>query len=123
MSGVKYFDIASKIPKLVEFPLFNNFFPNLAKFWDLNIFLLFNFLDLNKFPDFLACFIPFPLTSNLLISLLLLFFLEAGLLSLFLLKADLLPSFLWKAGLSNDLIVLSIEVNRAAISLKHWINC
>ena len=37
--------------KLVKFPLFDNFFFDLAKFQDLDIFLLFDFPDLAKFQD------------------------------------------------------------------------
>ena len=108
--------------KLVEFLLFDNFFPNLAKFWDLNIFLLFDFLYLNNFSDFLACSILFSPTLNLSTSLLLSFLLETGLLSWFLLETDLLLLFLLEAGLLGDPVVFSIEVNRAAILLKPWMN-
>ena len=116
--GVKNFGPTSIASKLVEFPLINNFFPNLAKFRDLNIFLLFNFLKLNNFLDFLACCISFLLIPNLLILLSPLFFPEAGLLLLFLLKADLLPSFLLEAGLLDNLVIFSIEMSGAIILLK-----
>ena len=110
MLGVKNFGLASIALKLVEFPLFDNFFLDLAKFQDLDIFLPFDFPNLDNFLDFLACSIPFSLTPNLLTSLLLLFLSEAGLLLSFLLKADQLPLFLLRAGLSDDLIVFTIEV-------------
>ena len=123
MSGVKKFGPASVALKLVEFPLFDDFFLDLAKFWDLDIFLLFYFFDLNNFPDFLACFIPFSPTPNLSTLLLPSYFLEASLILSFLLKADLLPSFLIGAGLSGGLVVYNIEISRVAILLKFSINC
>ena len=123
-SGVKNFGLTFIVPKLVEFPLLDNFFPNLAKFWNLDVFSLFdfpdldNFQDLDVFPDFLVCFILFPPIPNSSTSLSPLFSPEAGLLLLFLLEADLLPSFLLEAGLSGDPVVFSIEVSGAAILLK-----
>ena len=121
--GVKNFGLSSVMSELVKFPLFDGFFLDLAKFQDLDIFLLFDFLDLNNFPDFLACFTPFLPTPNSSTSLSPLFFSKASLLLSFLLKADLLPSFLLKAGLSGDLVVFSIEISEAAILLKLWMNC
>ena len=109
-SGVKNFGPASVMLELVEFPLFDNFFADLAKFRDLDVFSLFNFPDLDNFLDFLACFILFLPTPNPLTSLLPSFFLEADLLSSFLLKANLLLLFLLRAGLLGNLIVFSIEV-------------
>ena len=93
-------------PKLGEFPLFDEFFPDLADFWDLDIFWSFDF------PDFLACSTP---QSNPSTSLLPSFIPKTGLLSLFLLEADLLLLFLLGAGL---LVVLNIEMSGAAILLK-----
>ena len=55
-SGVRNFCPASIASKLVKFPLFNNFFLDLAKFRDLNVF-----------SDFLACSTP-PTTPNSLTS-------------------------------------------------------
>ena len=98
-SGVRNFDLSSVVSKFVEFPLFDNFFLDLAKFQDLDIFSLFDFPDLNNFLDFLAYSTPFSPISNLSTLSLLLFFLDAGLLLLFLLEANLLPLFLLKAGL------------------------
>ena len=115
--GVRNFGPTFVALKLVEFPLFNNFFLDLAKFWDLDIFLLFDF------PNFLAYSTPFPPIPNLLTSLLSSFLPKAGLLLSFLLKADLLPLFLLGASLSGNLIVFSIEVSTIAILLKPWINC
>ena len=94
VSGVKIFGLSSVTSKLVELPLFDNFFLNLAKFQDLDVFVLFNFLDLDNFPDFLACSIPFLPIPNPSTLLLPLFFPEVGLLSLFLLEVDLLLLFL-----------------------------
>ena len=128
VSGVRNFGPGFITLKFVEFPLFDAFFLDLAKFWDLDIFPLFNFPDLdnfpdlNNFPDFLACFILFSQTLNLLALPLLLFFLEIDLLLLFLLKADLLLLLLLEAGLSGDLVVFNIEVSRAIILLKPWMN-
>ena len=96
------FDPVSITSKLVEFSHFNDFFPDLAKFQDFDVFLLFDFPDLDNFLDFLACFIPFLSASNPSILLLPLFLLEAGLLLLFLLEADLLPLFMLGAGLSDN---------------------
>ena len=115
---VRNFGPASIVLKLVEFLLFDNFFHDLAKFQDLNIFLLFNFPDLDNFSDFLAYFILFLPTSNSLTLLLPSFFPEAGLLLLFLLEADLLPLFLLEAGLSGNPVVLNIKMSEVAILLK-----
>ena len=120
--GVRNFDRSSVALKLVEFPLFDNFFLNLAKFWDLDIFLLSDFPNLDYFLDFLICSTSFSLTLNLLTSLLSSFFLEAGLLLLFLLKANLLLLLLLKASLSDDPVVFSIKISKAAILLKLWMN-
>ena len=117
-SEVRNFDLASVASKLVEFPLFDDFFLDLAKFQDLDVFSLFDFPNLNNFPDFLVCSIPFLLIPNSSTSPLPLFFPETGLLLLFLLKADLLLLFLLKASLSSNPVVFSIEVSGAAILLK-----
>ena len=103
---------ASVTPKLGEFPLFDEFFLNLADFWDLNNFLPFDF------PDFLAYFTLSPPTPNLSTLPLLSFFLEAGLLLSFLLKADLLLLFLLETDLLGNLVVFNIEMSRATILLK-----
>ena len=90
-SKVRNFGLASVASKIVKFSLFDDFFPDLAKFWYLNVFSLFDFLDLNEFsdlnnfPDFLACCKPFPPILNPSTLPLLVFFLEAGLLLFFLL--------------------------------------
>ena len=111
-SGVRNFGPSSVASKLVEFPLFDNFFPDLAKFRDLDVFSLFDF------PDFLAYFTPFLPTLNPSTSPSPSFLPKAGWLLSFLLEADLLPLFLLGAGLSGDPVVFSIEVSEAAILLK-----
>ena len=103
-SEVKNFGPASIALKLVKFPLFDNFFSNLTKFRDLDVFLLFNFPGLDNFPDFLVCSILFSPTPNSSTSLLPSFLPEAGLLLLFLLEFDLLLSFL--LGLTCQVIQL-----------------
>ena len=108
--GVRKLGPDSVMPKLGEFPLFDEFFPDLADFRDLDVFWPFDF------PDFLACFTSPP---NLLTSPLPSFLPDAGLLSSFQLEADLLPSFLLGAG---SLVVLNIEVSEAIILLKPWMN-
>ena len=117
-SRIRNFGLAPVASKLIKFPLFDNFFLNLAKFQDFDVFLLFDFPNFNNFFDFLAYSKPFLPTPNPLTLLLPSFLLEVGLLLLFLLEADLLPSFLLRAGLSGDLVVFSIEVSEAAILLK-----
>ena len=116
--GVKNFGPSSVALKLVEFLFFDNFFPDLAKFQDLDVFLLFDFLDLDDFFNFLACSTLFSVTPNSSILPLPLFLSKARLLLLFLLEANLLPLFLLRAGLSDDPVVFSIKVNEAAILLK-----
>ena len=84
MSGVK--------SKLGKFLLFDDFFLDLA------VFSLFDFLDLDDFPDFLASFLPPPLIPNL--------------------TTLLLPFPISGLDTSGDLVVLYIEVNEGAILLK-----
>ena len=43
-SGIKNFGSSSIVLKWIEFPIFDDFFPNLAKFWDLDVFSRFDFL-------------------------------------------------------------------------------
>ena len=119
---MKNFDLSSVASEIVEFPLFDIFYFNLAKFRDLDVFLVFDFFDLNNFLNFLAYSTLFQLTSNLSSLQLLSFFPEIGLLLLFPLKANLLPLFLLQAGLSGNLVIFNIEVNRATILLKLKIN-
>ena len=102
--GFKNFGPSSVVSKLVKFPLFDNFFLDLAKFQDLNIFSLFDFPNLDNFPNFLAYSTPFLPTLNLLI---------------------LLSPTLSCSGVnfSGGTVVFSIEMGRAAILLKPWMNC
>ena len=116
--GVRNYNPASIATKLVGFLLFDNFFLDLAKFQDLDIFSLFNLFDLNKFLDFLLCSTQFLPILNLLILLLPSFFLKVGLLLLFLLKANFLLSFLPEASLLVNSVIFNIEVNGVTILLK-----
>ena len=114
---IRNFGSSSVVLELVKFPLFDDFFPNLAEFRDLNVFSHFDFLD------FLVCFTPFLPTPNLSTLSLPSFLSKTDLLLLFLHKADLLLWFLLGAGLLSDPIIFSIEVSSAIILLKPWINC
>ena len=121
--GVRNFGPSSVASELIEFSVFDNFFPDLAEFQDLDVFSPFDFSDLNNFslfdfPNFLACSTPFPPIPNLLTSSSPSFFPEASLLLSLLLEADLLSLFLLKAGLSSNPVVFSVKVSRAAILLK-----
>ena len=102
-SGVKNFGPSSVALKLVEFPLFDNFFFDLDEFQDLDVFSLFDFPDLDDFPDFLAYSTPFPPTPNPLTS------------------PSPTPNRS-RVNLSGCTVVFSIEVSRDAILLKPWIN-
>ena len=109
--------------KLGEFPLFDEFFLGLADFQDLNVFSLFEFPDLDDFFDFfdfLACSTLLQLNPST--SSLPLFLLRASLMLSFLQEAGLLLSFLLEASLLGDQVIFNIEVSRAAILLKPWIN-
>ena len=114
---VRNFDLAFVILNLVKFLFFDNFFPDLAKFKDLDIFSLFDFLNLDNFFD-LAYFILFLPISNLSTLLSPSFFSEASLLLSFLLKTDLLPSFLLRVDLLGNSIVFNIKVSGIVILLK-----
>ena len=111
--------IASKLSESLLFASFFNFsffdFPDLNNFWDLAYFWFYNF------SAFLACFILLPPNSSIL--LLPLFLPKASLLLLFLLEANLLLLFLLGVSLSSDPVVFNIEVSKAAILLKLWMNC
>ena len=111
--GVRNFGPSFVVSKLVEFPLFDDFFLDLANFPDLD-----NFQDLDVFPDFLAYSTPFLLIPNLSTLPFPSFFPKAILLLLFLLKANLLLLFLLGTSLLGDLVIFSIEISRAAILLK-----
>ena len=118
VSGIKNFGLVSIVSKLVKFLFFDNFFFDLVKFRDLDIFLLFDFSNLDNFSNFLMYSIPFSIILNSSTSLLPSFLLETHLLSLFILETDFLLLFLLETDLSSDLIVLNIEVSGAAILLK-----
>ena len=62
---VKKLDLFSLVLKLGDFPVFDNFFPDLANFWDLNNFLIFNFIDfsIDLQP---SSIIPTSLVANIL---------------------------------------------------------
>ena len=100
MSKVKKLDFVSVISKLDKFLLFDNFFFNLAKFWDLNNFLSFEFLDLNNFLIF--GFRNFSI--NLLLSLLL--------------SILLAISTLLVINIYNNIIVFSINLSNVVILLN-----
>ena len=104
---VRNFGLTSIALKLVRFLLFDNFFPDLADFRNLDNFLSFKFPDLNKFwffnfHDFLIIFLLL-LIPNLLTLL-------------FLTSSRLEVNFF------NNIIIFSIKINRPAILLKLQIN-
>ena len=103
-SGVRNFGLSSVALKLVKFPLFDNFFLDLAEFQELDVFLLFDFFDLDNFPDFLVCFTLFPPIPNL---------------------STLLSPTSSHLGVdfSDDTVVFSINISEDAILLKPWMNC
>ena len=96
--AVRNIGLISIASKLIEFPLFNDFFPDLAKFQDLDVFMLFNFPDLDNFLNFLV-YSTLPPTPNSLTSPLLIFS-HSGI------------------NLFSSTVVFSIEVNEVAILLK-----
>ena len=103
MSRIRNFGLASIVLKLSKFPLFNNFFHDIVDFWDLDNFLPFKFLDLDKFWlfnffNFLAIF-SLPLIPNLLTSSL------------------PTPNHL-RIDLFNSTIVFNIKISRAVIIVK-----
>ena len=106
-SGVRNFGPSSVVSKLVEFPLFDNFFPDLAKFRDLDVFSLFNFPDLNNFQDLdnFPVFNNFPHFSiNLLLP-------STP-------STSLAVSISLATSTCDDTVVFSINVSGAAILLK-----
>ena len=102
-SRVRNFGLSFVALKLVEFPLYDNFFPNLAIFRDLDIFSLFDFPNFDNFPNLLACSIPFQPTSNLSTS------------------SSSIHSYSG-VNFSDGIDVFSIEMSGAIILLKPWIN-
>ena len=105
--GVRNFGPSSITSKLVEFPLFDNFFFDLAKFQDLDVFLLFDFLDLDNFWD-LDDFPVFDNFSHFSINL--------SLLSMS--PTSSVVSTSLATSTCNDTVVFSIDVSDAAILLK-----
>ena len=98
--GIRKLGPISLVPELGEFPLFDEFFPDLDDFWDLA-----DFCDLDVFwpfdlSDFLAISTPLPSTSS----------------------PPSLSSISSNVDLSGSAAVFSIEVSRAAILLKPWMN-
>ena len=88
--------------KLGKFPLFDNFFPDLADFWDLDSFLVFddfwdldNFLIFNNFPHFSIDLSPLSMPP-----------------------ISLAASISLATSTCYDTIVFSIDVSGATILLK-----
>ena len=93
-SRVRKLGPVSVAPELGEFPLFNEFFPDLDNFWDLDVFWPFDF------PDFLAISTPPPLIPS---------------------PPSPSPTSS-EVDLSGGAAIFSIEVSRTAILLKPWMN-
>ena len=106
-SGVKNFGPSFVASKLVEFPLFDNFFPDLAEFRDLDVFSLFDFPDLDNFRD-LDNFLVFDNFPHFSID-------SSPLLT---------PSTLLAASTSSatstcdDIVIFSIDISGTVILLK-----
>ena len=67
--GVRKFNVFSWILKLSEFPLFDNFFLELAEFWDLGVFSNFDSFLLFDFANFLIDLLsPSTVSTSLVIS-------------------------------------------------------
>ena len=111
-SGVRNFGLFFVALKLVEFLLFDNFFLDLAKFQDLDIFSLFDFPDLDNFSlfDFL------DLDNFLVFNNFLHFSIDSSPFSMP--STSLAVSTLLATSTSNDTVVFSIDVSGAAILLK-----
>ena len=104
MLKMRKLSLAFIIPKLGEFSLFNNFYPNLVKFWDLDNFLLFKFLDLNSFLIFGFTHFSINLSLPLILPTL------------------LAISILLVSSICNDIGVFSIDISDIAILLNFYIN-
>ena len=105
--GIRKLSLFFLALKLGEFSLFDNFFLDLANFWDLDNFSLFKFPNLDNFRfsenfPILNIFLHFPinLSSFLMLSIL------------------LAANILLAKSIYNDTIVFSIDVNSMAILLK-----
>ena len=105
--GVRNFSPSSVASKLVEFPLFDNFFLDLAKFQDLDVFSLFDFPDLDNFWD-LDNFSVFDNFS----------YFSIDLLPLLTLSTSLAASTSSITSTYDNTVVLSINVSGVAILLK-----
>ena len=105
--GVRNFVPSSITLKLVELSFFDNFFPDLAKFRDLDVFSLFDFPDLDNFRD-LDNFLVFDNFPHFSIDS----------------SPPSTPSTSSAASTSSatstcdDMVVFSIDVSGAAILLK-----
>ena len=97
---MKKLNLVFLILNLDKFPFFDNFFPNLANFWDLNNFLLFEFFNLDNFSNF--GFINFLINLSLFLTL------------SFLLVANILLII----NIYNNIIIFSININHATILLN-----
>ena len=101
VSGVVNFDLSSIVSKLVEFPLFDDFFSDLAKFQNLDVFSLFDFPDLDNFPVF-NNFSHFSIDS----------------LSFSTLSTSLVTSTSLATSTCDDTVVFYIDISGTAILLK-----
>ena len=100
--GVRKFGPISLGSKLGEFQLFSDFFSDLADFWDLDNFWLF---DLSVF-DFICSDLSPPsmsLTSFMV--------------------SNMVSSFSLVASTYDDIVVFNINMSGAANLLNPWINC
>ena len=98
--GVRKLSPNSVAPKLGEFPLFDEFFPDLDDFRDLDIFLVFGSTRFD--PSFDSSPPPTSPTS--------------------LAASTLAPSMSLVASTCDDIVGFSIDVSGAAILLKPLIN-
>ena len=93
--GVRKLDPFSLILKLDEFPLFDDFFPDLADFWELD-----NFWSFNNFSIFSSMNFSIDLPPSSIIPIL------------------LVANTLFVANTRDDTIVFNINVSGVAILLK-----
>ena len=102
VSGVKKLGLFFLASKLSKFPFFDNSFSNLANFWDLDNFLVFddfwdlnNFLIYNNFPYFSIDLLPPSM-----------------------LPTSLAANISLATSTCDDRVVFSIDVSNMAILLK-----
>ena len=98
--------MTSFLLKLGKFSLFDDFFSDLVKFWDLNNLSLFDFLDLYNFLIFSF--------TNFLINL----SLPLILLTLLVINTLLIINILLIANIYDNMIVFYININNIAILLN-----